>query len=117
MLRWLAILISVSGVPGLPATAAQGFDEVVFRSGFEDFACPNGVIEDAETCDDGDAKAGDGCSDLCRIEFGNYCQGAPSVCVTLCGDGFRASTEACDDGNGSPGDGCNASCAIESGFM
>jgi cysteine-rich repeat protein len=35
--------------------------------------CGNGVVERAETCDDGNTKAGDGCSDRCALELGYCC--------------------------------------------
>jgi cysteine-rich repeat protein len=41
--------------------------------------CPNGVVEPPETCDDGNAVAGDGCSPLCLLEVPNLppsCAGA-----------------------------------------
>ena len=41
--------------------------------------CPNGVVEPPETCDDGNAVAGDGCSPLCLEEVANLppsCAGA-----------------------------------------
>ena len=38
--------------------------------------CPNGIIEPPETCDDGNASPGDGCSPLCMLEVPNR----PPVC-------------------------------------
>ncbi len=41
--------------------------------------CPNGIVEAPETCDDGNAVAGDGCSPLCLLEVPNLppsCAGA-----------------------------------------
>jgi cysteine-rich repeat protein len=37
------------------------------------FACGNGVLDGGETCDDGNAAAGDGCSASCRNESGWLC--------------------------------------------
>jgi cysteine-rich repeat protein len=34
-----------------------------------------------ETCDDGDATSGDGCSDVCQVEPGYTCVGEPSICT------------------------------------
>src|SRR5689334_12990692 len=31
-------------------------------------ACPDGILDAAEECDDGNAMAGDGCSATCKIE-------------------------------------------------
>jgi cysteine-rich repeat protein len=43
--------------------------------------CGDSVIEGNEQCDDGDSLAGDGCSNTCMIEPGNYCFGeGPSTC-------------------------------------
>jgi cysteine-rich repeat protein len=55
--------------------------------------CGNGVIEGAETCDDGDTSDGDGCSHACQVENCFSCTGQPSTCTPL-GDG-----SGCDDGN------------------
>ena len=43
--------------------------------------CGNGLVEPGETCDDGNASAGDGCSATCQVEAGYECTGAPSVCI------------------------------------
>ena len=43
--------------------------------------CGNGLVELGETCDDGHAVAGDGCSATCQTETGYTCTGAPSVCT------------------------------------
>lgn len=45
--------------------------------------CGNGIIELSEACDDGNATAGDGCSDSCQIEANYLCTGEPSTCVAL----------------------------------
>jgi cysteine-rich repeat protein len=66
-----------------------------------------------EGCDDGNTAAGDGCSPACAVEPGFTCTGAPSACVTKCGDGIPAGKEACDDGNTAAGDGCSPLCAFE----
>ena len=80
-------------------------------------SCGDGIVEGAETCDDGNAQPGDGCSDTCQVETGWLCTGAPSLCrETLCGDGIVEGTETCDDGNLDDGDGCSSLCAVETGF-
>ena len=114
--RLLPLLV-IGCLPLSGAWALVDYDEIVYRSGFEIMVCPNGATEDAETCDDGGAVPGDGCSDACRIEFGFYCDGTPSVCVTTCGDGAPAGAETCDDGDLDDNDGCNAQCAVEPGFQ
>lgn len=65
--------------------------------------CGNGVVETNETCDDGNAVSGDGCSSTCQIES--------------CGDGVinNNGTEQCDDGNTNSSDGCSSTCQIECG--
>lgn len=93
--------------------------------------CGNSVIEDTEACDDGNTRAGDGCSSDCRsIETcgngtidssrGELCDdgntadgdGCQADCtLPLCGDGVKDAGELCDDGNRADGDGCNALCS------
>ncbi|HMF40819.1 MAG TPA: DUF4215 domain-containing protein, partial [Polyangia bacterium] len=74
--------------------------------------CGNGVQDPGEQCDDGNTKAGDGCSAICQIPSGWTCTGWPSVCTMagVCGDGILGATEACDDGNTVDGDGCSSDC-------
>jgi cysteine-rich repeat protein len=55
--------VTLAFVPALSYT--QG-SEFLFRSSFEDFSCLNGVIEEAEQCDDGNADDTDGCTTTCR---------------------------------------------------
>lgn len=63
--------------------------------------CGDGHVTGAESCDDGNGTAGDGCSASCQVE-------------SLCGNGvFDASSETCDDGNTTDGDGCSATCQTE----
>ncbi len=70
-----------------------------------------------ETCDDGNAVAGDGCSASCQVETGFSCNGGqPSACWSSCGDGAIASNEQCDDGNFAGDDGCSARCKKEVGY-
>ncbi|MFO0549126.1 MAG: DUF4215 domain-containing protein [Polyangiaceae bacterium] len=79
--------------------------------------CGDGAIDDAtEQCDDGNTTPGDGCDDQCDVEQGFDCTGAPSTCVSTCGDGVVASDEDCDDGNVANTDGCSSMCAVESGY-
>jgi fibro-slime domain-containing protein len=80
--------------------------------------CGNGVIEDGEICDDGNGRAGDGCSGLCRVEPNFECDepGEPCVSTVTCGDSLVSGAEACDDGGQAPDDGCDAECQVEPGF-
>lgn len=59
--------------------------------------CGNGVVDDGEECDDGNATRFDNCSPLCQIE---------------CGNGIIEGTESCDDGNRLDDDGCSAECQV-----
>ena len=80
--------------------------------------CGDGVIEGAETCDDGNSNEGDGCSSICQVEDGAECNGEPSVCnFEVCGDGFIVGLEECDDGATNNGDGCSSTCKIEMGYV
>lgn len=78
--------------------------------------CGDGFIrKNVETCDDKNSASLDGCSDQCRIEFGFYCPGEPSECVSRCGDGLVSSQETCDDANTNDGDYCAADCSAVTG--
>jgi fibro-slime domain-containing protein len=81
--------------------------------------CGNGVIDDGEVCDDGNATGGDGCSaDCLTIETGFYCTDPGIRCMhdQVCGNGFVETGETCDDRNTTPADGCDANCMIEPGW-
>ncbi|MFT4702345.1 MAG: cysteine-rich repeat protein [Bradymonadia bacterium] len=80
-----------------------------------DPTCGDGAVEGDETCDDGNAFPGDGCSLTCTSEAGWTCSelGGQIICATMCGDDVVAGDEACDDGNTVSGDGCSAICATE----
>jgi fibro-slime domain-containing protein len=103
--------------------------------------CGDKVAGLGESCDDGNTKAGDGCSPTCQIEapfwacaFGAICidvrdcaaiadAGGDGGCIippksAVCGDGFIDPGEACDDSNTVGGDGCALDCkAIEANFV
>jgi cysteine-rich repeat protein len=79
--------------------------------------CGDGVLRWGQTCDDGDAAGGDGCSAVCLIEPGWACAGAPSTCTRLCGNGAIDVGETCDDLGVASGDGCSATCQIEAGWL
>jgi len=66
-------------------------------------ACPNGMTDAGEECDDGNAINGDGCTDQCVLEF--------------CGDGVvnDGGVEQCDDGpanSDSTPNACRADCTL-----
>ena len=77
--------------------------------------CGNGIVEEGETCDDGNSRPGDGCSGLCRQEPNYTCPapGQPCVADPVCGDSKLSDGETCDDGNAKDGDGCSSTCQIE----
>lgn len=64
-----------------------------------------------EDCDDGNTKAGDGCSPTCTAEPGWTCDGRT---CTKCGNDRLEEGETCDDGNTISGDGCSERCTVES---
>lgn len=82
--------------------------------------CGDARLRGAETCDDGNALDGDGCSARCATELGFACtvphDGEPSECSSVCGDGLSVGAEGCDDGGLEPGDGCSATCSVEEGW-
>jgi cysteine-rich repeat protein len=43
---------------------------------YPDPVCGNSMVEAGESCDDGNATAGDGCSDTCQVELDFYCANA-----------------------------------------
>jgi cysteine-rich repeat protein len=72
--------------------------------------CGDSLIIGSETCDDGNAVSGDGCSNICRIEPGYNCTINGTLCTTICGDAILTGSEGCDDGNTLVGDGCDSVC-------
>ncbi|MCL2326644.1 MAG: DUF4215 domain-containing protein, partial [Proteobacteria bacterium] len=80
--------------------------------------CGNALIDEGETCDDGNVDSGDGCSSACQVEEGWRCDtpGMPCVRLPYCGDRKVDEGEECDDGNSISGDGCSSTCQIEEGY-
>jgi cysteine-rich repeat protein len=78
--------------------------------------CSDGILQQNESCDDGNTNANDGCSATCTVEGGWTCTGQPSVCTQNCGNGALDAGENCDDGGTANGDGCNSQCFVESGY-
>ncbi|MBL7715641.1 MAG: DUF4215 domain-containing protein [Bdellovibrionales bacterium] len=107
VVTWLLTLFWVSGCADKKDAPATGSNSPV---------CGNGAIASPETCDDGNAVSGDGCSSSCTVEGGYACSSTPSFCISGCGNGVVHGSEACDDGNASSGDGCSSSCTVESGY-
>lgn len=100
--RLIATAVLMLGLVG--PSPAQDFTDPIYRTGMENHACPNGIREDVEQCDDNNGIAGDMCAPNCR--FFN------------CGDSvLDAPFEECDDGNTVSGDGCDSRfCFTESGW-
>ena len=83
--------------------------------------CGNGIIEDGEICDDGNAVAGDGCSDTCRVEHGWTCPTVGKPCYPICGDGIVVGGETCDILPANCADssctlGCDRTCQLADGY-
>lgn len=81
-------------------------------------SCGNSAINPGESCDDGNARNGDGCSAACQTEHDWECPVPGEDCVStmVCSDKAVTGNETCDDGNKTPADGCNADCQIEDGW-
>ncbi|MDY0004154.1 MAG: DUF4215 domain-containing protein, partial [Polyangia bacterium] len=85
--------------------ASQGFDEgalgcstdcVFDTSGCRSYVCGDGLVEGEEQCDDGNSSDLDGCGASCQVEAGWACEGEPSVCQRVCGNGVINPGEDCD---------------------
>ncbi len=120
--------IRIYGAPG-------GVEDFISVGELQVFAflattCGNGTLDAGETCDDGNAAGGDGCSASCQTEFcgdgvvnnvaetceppnTNTCNATCTARQPTCGDGFVTAPEACDDGNVIDGDGCSSTCEFE----
>ncbi|MCA9615435.1 MAG: DUF4215 domain-containing protein, partial [Myxococcales bacterium] len=85
----------------------------------EPIVCGDGIVDEAEECDDGDTDSMDGCSSTCTVEDEFACDDAePSVCNRIeCGDGRVQGTEVCDDGDTDDGDGCSMTCEVEADYL
>jgi len=91
--------------------------------------CGDSLLQTGEACDDGNKKAGDGCSASCTSErcgdgvvtpsLGEECDATASNCLNCkwlyCGDTILTAAlgEDCDDGNVRRGDGCSENCRRE----
>jgi cysteine-rich repeat protein len=80
--------------------------------------CSDFRVTDFETCDDGNAQSGDGCSSTCTREESFDCPtaGEPCVFAERCGDSSITGREECDDGNAEGFDGCSETCLREPGW-
>jgi len=59
-------------------------------------ACGDGKVDPGEACDDGNSRAGDGCSASCTVEPGWSC--VSGVCGWNCGDHLVSGPEQCATG-------------------
>jgi fibro-slime domain-containing protein len=81
--------------------------------------CSDGQVDlPLESCDDGNAVSGDGCTATCALEADFVCPTPGEMCVSTvrCGDDKITGVETCDDGNDDAGDGCDATCTLEPGW-
>ncbi len=86
-----------------------------------DPACGNGTLDGDDVCDDGNTKAGDGCSATCQVEAGWDCDAqvrGSSSCT--CSDGYKSDGKTCidkDECGSDGGNNCstNADCANTTG--
>ncbi len=80
-------------IPTTDASTNDVFDAVVDAGAP---VCGDTHIGGQEECDDGNLLPGDGCDLDCKIEPGWSCNGEPSVCSNLCGNGTVDPGEDCD---------------------
>lgn len=80
--------------------------------------CGDGMLDNGESCDDGNSRPGDGCSGVCRVEPNYICRdpGEPCILTLVCGDSEIGGGESCDDGNDDAEDGCDETCQVEPGY-
>ena len=83
--------------------------------------CGDGVLEDPETCDDGNTTPADGCDGVCALEANWECPTPGKACVphlkpAVCGNGELEAPETCDLGKDSAGKSLNdgtAGCKVD----
>jgi len=81
-LKTIAIAISITGV-----FFAAEIKPTFAMCGSGTTCCGNGIIEENESCDDGNDVSGDGCDDDCTTTTDWACKGVPSACYpTQTGD-------------------------------
>lgn len=98
-----AAATTLIGVCVAMATSATTPDPM-FRTGLEQSTCLNGVVEDFEQCDDGNAVDGDTCPTNCQL--------------IRCGDAAKSHAEECDDGSVNATDGCGGPfCEVTPGWL
>ncbi len=123
---WISILAIISFfIAGCSEDSSTGDDTTPQT---EEAQCGNTIVEDGESCDDGNETSGDGCSSDCKlVEDGYECPQNGGKCSkngssnptteTECGNSKIENDEVCDDGNTQSNDGCSADCkTIEDGY-
>jgi hypothetical protein len=74
------------GSSGAPEIVTEKLQNLTITLG-EPRTCGDGIRHpEAEQCDDGNARSGDGCNNECVVESGWLCEGTPTSCRS-CGDG------------------------------
>jgi cysteine-rich repeat protein len=102
--RWLLVL--ALALPLLSCDTQDDPDDDSDPDPDPDPICGDGVLDEGEECDDGEANSDtepDACRTLCVLPW--------------CGDGVTDSGEACDDGTPWGGDGCTPVCTVEDGLL
>ncbi|MDE0882615.1 MAG: DUF4215 domain-containing protein, partial [Myxococcota bacterium] len=117
----------------VPEVLGDGFDEPRYNCENNEClasSCGDGVLDEGETCDDGNSKDDDTCSNLCApptcgdglLQGEEVCDDGArnndhraNACRTTCtaarcGDGVLDQDEICDDGNAQDGDACRNTC-------
>ncbi len=85
--------------------AVRSMLQVAYPTGAE---CGNGIVEDIEECDDGNASNADSCLNDCTA---SVCGDGILCTDASCTSGPNGGPETCDDGNFSAGDSCTNQCA------
>ena len=111
--NWLN-LVDAAAVKDVPVATCPG-DACTDQAEVLGPVCGNSILEDGETCDDGNARPGDGCSGRCQKEPHAICPVVGQLCYfeSVCGDSIISGSETCDDGNLVDGDGCSSICQVE----
>ncbi len=110
--------------PGWACAPTGGACTLICGNGKLDVYTTASGVSATEACDDGNSRAGDGCSADCRTVEPEYtCPTANAPCIyapppaVACGNGVIDAGETCDDGNTLGGDGCSATCQLTAGWV
>ena len=89
-----------SGSSSGSTSGSSGDTSGTESTGVKPPVCGDGVQDEGEACDDGNADNTDACLDTCV--------------AASCGDGYVGPGEGCDDGNDVDDDACSNACALAS---